>query len=99
MTTQGLSSDLVGFSPRNSSVILECLRDMHHLYQLPYCLVAVDLATVGIINASAINDIQEITLLGGCLTRNDTAVYGDRIWLIFLLVSGITYGNTVRGNP
>ena len=53
----------------------------------------------GSIEAAASNDIHEITFLGGCLMRNDAAVCGGRIWLNFLLVSGLTYGNLVRGNP
>ena len=32
-----------GNPPSNSPVIPECLRNVHHLYQLPDCLVAVDL--------------------------------------------------------
>ena len=33
-----------GIPPSNSSVMPECLRNVHHLYQLPDCLVAVALA-------------------------------------------------------
>ena len=43
MKTQGLYYALVGSPPRNSSVIPECLRNVHHLYQLTDCLVAVAL--------------------------------------------------------
>ena len=32
-----------GIPPRNLSAIPECLRKVHHLYQLPDCLVAVAL--------------------------------------------------------
>ena len=32
-----------GTPPRNSSAITECLRNVHHIYKLPYCLVAVAL--------------------------------------------------------
>ena len=39
---------------------------------------------VGSVNAAASNDIQEITFLGVFLTRNDAAVCGGRIWLIFV---------------
>ena len=43
MMTRGLSFTLVGPHPRNSSAITEYLRNVHHLYQLPDCLVAVAL--------------------------------------------------------
>ena len=33
-----------GIPPRNYSVVPECLSNVHHLYQLPYWLVAVDLS-------------------------------------------------------
>ena len=36
-----VSSALVGYLPRNSSPIYVCLRNVHHLYQLPDFLVAV----------------------------------------------------------
>ena len=54
---------------------------------------------VGSVKADASDDIQEIPLLGVCLMCNDATVCGGRIWLKFLLVSGLTYGNPVRGNP
>ena len=54
---------------------------------------------VGCVKASTSDDIQEITFLGGCLRWNNAAVCGGRIRLIFLWVSGLIYGNTVRGNP
>ena len=55
---------------------------------------------LGSVEAAASNDIQEITFMGSCLIRNDAAVCCGRIWLnLFWLVSGLTYGNTLRGNP
>ena len=36
---------------------------------------------VGSVEADARNDIQEITLLGGCLMWNDATVCGGKIWL------------------
>ena len=37
--------------------------------------------------------------LGSCLMRNNAAVCCGRICLIFLVVSGLTYGNHLRGSP
>ena len=54
---------------------------------------------IGSVEASDSDDIQERTFLGGCLMWNYATVCGGSISLIFLLVSGLTYGNTVRGNP
>ena len=54
---------------------------------------------VGSVEAAASNDIQEITFLGGCLMWNDAAVCCGRIWLNFLLVYRLTYGNAFRSNP
>ena len=54
---------------------------------------------VGSVKATANDDIREITFLGGCLTWNDADICGGRIWSNFLLVSGMIYGNPVRGNP
>ena len=54
---------------------------------------------VGIVEAAASKDIQEITFLGSCLMWNNADVCCGRIWLKFLLVSGLTYGNPLRGNP
>ena len=53
---------------------------------------------VGSVEAAARNYIQEITFLGGCLMWNDAAVCGGSIWLIFLLVSGLTHGNPMIVN-
>ena len=54
---------------------------------------------VGSVEAVVGNDVQEITFLGGCLMCNDAAVCGGRIRLKLFFVSGLTYGNTMRGNP
>ena len=40
---------------------------------------------VGSVEAAASDDIQEITLLGGCLMWNDAAVCGGRIWLKYFV--------------
>ena len=37
------------------------------------------------VEASASDDIQEITFLGGCLMWNDASVFGGRIWLDFFV--------------
>ena len=39
----------------------------------------------GCIKASASNDIQEVTVMGGCLMWNYATVCGGRIWLIFFV--------------
>ena len=54
---------------------------------------------VGSVESAASDDIQEITFLGSRLRWNDATICGGRIRLIFLLGSGMTYGNLVRGNP
>ena len=54
---------------------------------------------VGSSEAAASNDTQDITFLGGCLMLNNAAICGGRIWLNLFLVSGLTYGNPMRGNP
>ena len=41
--------------------------------------------SVGSVEASASDDIQEITFLGGCLMWNDVAIYGGRIWLKYFV--------------
>ena len=48
---------------------------------------------VGSVKAAASDDIQEITFMVGCLMWNNVAVYCGRIWLKFLLVSGMIYVN------
>ena len=45
---------------------------------------------VGSVEAAASDDIQEITFLGSSLMWDDAAVCCCRIWLIFLLESGLT---------
>ena len=54
---------------------------------------------VGSVEDTAIDDIQEIIFLGCFLMWNDAAVCCGRIWLKFLLVSGLKYGNPLRENP
>ena len=71
-----------GIPPRNSSAIPEFLRNVHHIYQLPDCLVAVALEMpLEALRLPLANDIQEITFLGGFLMCNDDAVCGIRIRL------------------
>ena len=40
---------------------------------------------VGSVENAASDDIQEITLLGGCLMWNDAAICFGRIWLNFFV--------------
>ena len=89
-----------GIPSRNLSVIPECLRNENHLYQFPDRLVLVALVML----------FEALRLPLAMISRRKLS-WADvlcRTMLLFvvlefgwnvLLVSGLTYGNLVRGNP
>ena len=89
-----------GIPHRNSSAISGCWRNVHHLYQFPDCLVAVALAIPleeSMLTLAIISRIEHSWASVWCGTILLPVVVGFG-WNV-LLVSGLTYVNTVRGNP